>query len=300
MIFGEQFLQAKFVGRPAGRVTFVLLVGGKVTGRCSRNFHHQPSGSCQSGIHVLALSLTLPPSTGMGSLVPGAELRRMYQIAVHMPQEEPGPRPISTLLFLDAFPLFLHSLTPLIRNWICPLELREGLGGWNLFPTSKIWGIEKGFYTWENPTGSCSVSILLIVIVINIITSHFFFRICVHSLVNQFIHLLFIEVLILLRLCGRYWEWGNGGGHRGEWGSPAFYKLPHSLGRWNELPTMARTVITAHRKKQLGFLTFKMDISKYHFCFCLFVCFLLSLSLIMLQKANWLGDFFFVIIIRIK
>ena len=116
MIFGEQFLQAKFVGRPAGRVTFVLLVGGKVTGRCSRNFHHQPSGSCQSGIHVLALSLTLPPSTGMGSLVPGAELRHMYQIAVHMPQEEPGPRPISTLLFLDAFPLFLHSLTPLIRN----------------------------------------------------------------------------------------------------------------------------------------------------------------------------------------
>lgn len=41
--------------------------------------------------------------------------------------------PLQPCCFLTIFPLFLLSLILLISNWICPLELREGLEGWKPF-----------------------------------------------------------------------------------------------------------------------------------------------------------------------
>ena len=49
------------------------------------------------------------------------------------------------------------SLTWFTPAWTCVLELREGPGDWNLFPTNKKWGTQKGFHSQE-PPGSSSVS----------------------------------------------------------------------------------------------------------------------------------------------
>ena len=56
--------------REGCRVCNLPLVGGEVTGWCSKNLNHQPSGSNQSGVPVLVLSLKLPSSTWAGPLVP--------------------------------------------------------------------------------------------------------------------------------------------------------------------------------------------------------------------------------------
>ena len=48
-----------------------------------------------------------------------------------------APAPWLHCCFRTAFPSFLYALTPLSSSWICPLELREALGGWSLFPTNK-------------------------------------------------------------------------------------------------------------------------------------------------------------------
>lgn len=45
--------------------------------------------------------------------------------------------------FLTAFHFFLHFLIPLITVRTCCLQLWEGLGGWNLFPTNKKLGKQK-------------------------------------------------------------------------------------------------------------------------------------------------------------
>ena len=66
-----------------------LIVGGEITGWWSRNLSHQPSGSIQSGVHVLVLSLKLPSSTWVGALVPAEELRDIL-LCISL-EEEPGP-----------------------------------------------------------------------------------------------------------------------------------------------------------------------------------------------------------------
>lgn len=49
------------------------------------------------------------------------------------------------LLFLDCFSLgSAFPLPRLATVWTCPLELREGHGGWNLLPKNKKWGTQKG------------------------------------------------------------------------------------------------------------------------------------------------------------
>ena len=61
-------------------------------------------------------------------------------------EEEPGPCPKAALLFLDCFSSLhfcIPSLPWLATAWTCPLELREGHGGWNSFPKNKKWGIQK-------------------------------------------------------------------------------------------------------------------------------------------------------------
>lgn len=55
-----------------------------------------------------------------------------------LPEKEPGPCPKAALLFLDS-----SSLSWLATVCICPLELREGPGGWSLFPQNKKRRIQK-------------------------------------------------------------------------------------------------------------------------------------------------------------
>ena len=50
---------------------------------------------------------------------------------------------IVSRLFLPCF--CIPPLPWLGTVWICPLELREGLGHWSLFPADKKWGTRKGF-----------------------------------------------------------------------------------------------------------------------------------------------------------
>ena len=45
----------------------------------------------------------------------------------------------------------IPSLPWLATVWICPLELREGLGGWSLFPTNKKWGTQRGYVPRRAP-----------------------------------------------------------------------------------------------------------------------------------------------------
>ena len=106
--FQERVFKEKFSGRAAECVTFFWLVGGEVTGWCSRNLSLQSSGCKQSGVQVLVLSLKLPSSSWVRVLVP-AELRDIYvKLSYISFEEEPGPCPIPPLLFLDCF-LFVSA-----------------------------------------------------------------------------------------------------------------------------------------------------------------------------------------------
>ena len=74
---------------------------------------------------------------------------------------EPGPCPKAALLFPLAVPALSHipSLPWLASVWTCPLELREGHGGW-MKPTScnqDTGGHRKAFVP-KSPTRSCLVS----------------------------------------------------------------------------------------------------------------------------------------------
>ena len=75
-------------GRGAGYVTLLWLVGGEVTGWCSRNLNHQPSGSNQSGVPGLMLSLKSPSSPWVEPLVPAEELR--VDCSAHPPRRNQG------------------------------------------------------------------------------------------------------------------------------------------------------------------------------------------------------------------
>ena len=94
MGFGEKFLEAKLGVRAAGCVAFFWLVGGEVTGRCSRD---------------LVISLKLPSSTCLGALVPAEELKDIF---MYVPWGGTRTMPYAALLFLDcssfvfAFPPF--------------------------------------------------------------------------------------------------------------------------------------------------------------------------------------------------
>ena len=123
MVFGKAFLWAKSRGRPAKGVTLLSLVGCEITEWYSQNLNHRPSGSSQSGVHVLVFCLKLPSSSWLGSLVPIDRLRNMCQIVTSTPsphQEESGPCFIAALLFIDYFAFasaFLHSLFYFIFYW---------------------------------------------------------------------------------------------------------------------------------------------------------------------------------------
>ena len=124
--------------------TFFCLVGDEVTGWCVR---------------ALVLSLKWLPSTGVGAWVPTEELKdtAMYILWGGGTRTLPHSS-LFELLFSSSIP----SLPWLATVWICPLELREGQGGWRkpIFYKQEMGDTEK-ICIQEHPTGSCSVSISL-------------------------------------------------------------------------------------------------------------------------------------------
>ena len=63
---------------------------------------------------------------------------------------EPGPCPKPALLFFGYSSLVSASPPFLVATvQICPLGLREGHGGWSLFPKDKERGTQKGFHAQE-------------------------------------------------------------------------------------------------------------------------------------------------------
>ena len=95
-----------------------------VAGWCSQTLNLQPSDSNQSGVHLLMLSLKLPSSTWVGTLVSAEELRG---IVMYIPSG--GTRTllqgctVVSWLFLPCF--FIPFFPWLATVWIGPLELRE-------------------------------------------------------------------------------------------------------------------------------------------------------------------------------
>ena len=99
----------------------------------------------------LELSLKLPsspPPSWVGAMVPAEELR---DTIIYIPWGRTRTLPqaciiVSWLLFPC---LCIPSLPWLATVWICPLGLREGLGGWSLYPENKKLGTRKGFWAQE-------------------------------------------------------------------------------------------------------------------------------------------------------
>ena len=114
------------------------LVGGEITGQCSRN---------------LVLSLKLPSSTWVGALVPTENSKVLLCIFLRRNQD---PAPQLHYLFLDcssfvsAFPSFPDKQlfeSVLWNSW----KVKEA--EWILFPTNKKWGTQKGFVPGRAPQG---------------------------------------------------------------------------------------------------------------------------------------------------
>ena len=136
-LLGKRFYKQNLGGGLQGCVTFSLIGWWEVAEWWSRKLNHQSSSSNHAGIHVLLLSLKLPSSTWVGTLVSISDcfvfpLRR---------NQDPAP---SKHYFLTAFLFFfLQSLTPLINNY---LHLLFGTRTW------------KDCCVLEGLTGFCSVS----------------------------------------------------------------------------------------------------------------------------------------------
>ena len=131
-----------------GHVTDLCLVGrwqGAVPGISGSSSSFQPVWG-----PVLGISPKLPSSPwGERSFC-----RRTHcQIVVYSFAEEPGPSPGCTYISWLPFLCFcIPSLPYLVTVWIYPSELRDGLGGWNLFFLWKSNGIQgKCFVCWRTP-----------------------------------------------------------------------------------------------------------------------------------------------------
>ena len=123
-----RILKGKLKGRAAGCMTFFWLVGNEVIGWWSRNPNQQPSGSNQSEVYMLVLSLKLPSFTWVRALLPVKELKKSIRLLCISFKEE-------LMQFKCAF--------------------------WN---SGKVFeqetkGTKKCFCSQKDPTGSCSISI---------------------------------------------------------------------------------------------------------------------------------------------
>ena len=128
MIYRKKHLWAKFRVRNARCVSFFWLVGGEVTGLCSRN---------------PVLSLKWPSSTWVGALVPAEERK---DIAIISLEEKPGSSFNCCIIVFCLLPFcfFTPLLSWLVAVWICPFWLRTVLGGW-----IKLISYKQEMGTWK-------------------------------------------------------------------------------------------------------------------------------------------------------
>ena len=110
-------------------VTFFWLVGGEVTGRCSRN---------------LVLSLKLPSSTWVGALVPAEDGKDIVMyISWGGTRTLLYHRTIISWLLLLCF--CIPSLPGLATVWISLWSGKVREAEWSLFPTNKKWETQNVF-----------------------------------------------------------------------------------------------------------------------------------------------------------
>lgn len=82
--------------------------------------------------------------TWVETLAPAKKLRSY--IVIYIPWGVYQNTPRLHYCFLTAFPLFLHSLPSFNQKlWFCPLESRETIGVWSLFPKNEKWVPQKAF-----------------------------------------------------------------------------------------------------------------------------------------------------------
>ena len=119
--------------------TFFQLVSGELACWCSRN---------------LGLNMKLPSSYWVGALVPAEELKGIYILL----EEDPGPCPMTALLFLDCSSfVFASPPMPINTCW----NLTFGAQGRSrrlnetYFPQTRIGGTER-ICALEGPITSCS------------------------------------------------------------------------------------------------------------------------------------------------
>ena len=122
--------------RAAGRVTFFWLWGNREV---------LQESCAQLEVTVLRL----------GGSLSSSRRTQIYYVLIHSFSRNQDPALIAALLF--SWLLFLCFCIPLLpwlaTVWICPLGLREGLGGWSLFPINKKWGTQKGLGPRRAPHG---------------------------------------------------------------------------------------------------------------------------------------------------
>ena len=97
---------------------------------------------------LVFLSLKLPSSTWVGALYFLWNSEICINCYAHSLSRNQDQASCYTV-----YCFFLHFLTLRISNWICPLELRKGLGGWNLFLTNKKQGHRKALMLWKSTQG---------------------------------------------------------------------------------------------------------------------------------------------------
>ena len=104
--FQGRAFKATFGVKVRGGMNFFWLVGGEVIRWCSGDLNHQPSGSNQSGVHVLVVTIL---HLG-GVLVSAEQLRDMCQIITYIPGG--GTRSLFYPWTIVSWLLFLHFCIP--------------------------------------------------------------------------------------------------------------------------------------------------------------------------------------------
>ena len=139
--------------RAAGHVegcTLFCLVGGEVTGWCSRN-----------------RALSLKPTLLLGGGLSSPEELRDNALCIPRGGTRTLPQGCTIVSWLLLPCVCIPSLSWLADVWICPLELRESPGGWKKPISYKRETNEERegrevnterIFSWEGPTGLCFIS----------------------------------------------------------------------------------------------------------------------------------------------
>ena len=143
-------------------------VGAEVKRWCFKHLSHQLSGSNQSGVHMLLLSLKLLSSTWAVALVPVEELKKYVLNCYAYPlKRNYGSDFLLHYCFLTAFSLFLCALTSLIRYSLSLLlgTQRRSRRLKSISSKQETRDMGQGtFYTWDSPVGSYSISLTVVLL----------------------------------------------------------------------------------------------------------------------------------------